>query len=59
MGSAGRDDDPADGWFPESIAAGYDEPGRANSADVVVPSRSWPSWPTVAPGSNSPSGPVG
>ena len=21
MGSAGRDDDPADGWFPESVAA--------------------------------------
>ena len=32
---AGRDDDPADGWFPESVAAGYDEPGGANSPDVV------------------------
>ena len=37
MGSAGRDDDPADGWFPESVAAGYDEPGGANSPDVVGP----------------------
>ena len=35
--SAGRDDDPADGWFPESIAAGYDEPGGANAPDVVGP----------------------
>jgi hypothetical protein len=32
---AGRDDDPADGWFPESVAAGYDEPGGANSQEVV------------------------
>ena len=32
-----RDDDPADGWFPESVAAAYDEPGGANSPDVVGP----------------------
>ena len=32
-----RDDDPADGWFPESVAADYDEPGGANSPDVVGP----------------------
>ena len=37
MGTAGRGDDPADGWFPESVAAGYDEPGGADSADVVGP----------------------
>lgn len=30
-------DDPADGWFPESIAADYDAPGEANSADIVNP----------------------
>jgi len=35
--SMDRDDDPADGWFPESVAADYDEPGGANSADVVDP----------------------
>jgi SAM-dependent methyltransferase len=35
MGPEGRDDDPADGWFPESVAAGYDRPGGANSPDVV------------------------
>ena len=37
MGPAGGDDDPADGWFPESVAAGYDEPGGANSPVVVGP----------------------
>ena len=35
MAPAGGADDPADGWFPESVAAGYDEPGGANSPDVV------------------------
>ena len=35
MGSAGRGDDPADGWFPESVAADYDEPGGANAPEVV------------------------
>jgi len=30
-------DNPADGWFPESIAAGYDAPGGANSPEVVTP----------------------
>ncbi|RSN19057.1 SAM-dependent methyltransferase [Streptomyces sp. WAC 05977] len=30
-------DDPADGWFPESVAAGYDEPGGANAPEVVTP----------------------
>ena len=32
-----EEDDLADGWFPESVAAGYDTPGCANAADVVVP----------------------
>lgn len=31
------DDDPADGWFPESVAAGYDGPGGANAPEVVTP----------------------
>ena len=35
--SMDRDDDPADGWFPESVAAGYDDPGGANAAEVVDP----------------------
>ncbi|RSN56939.1 SAM-dependent methyltransferase [Amycolatopsis sp. WAC 04182] len=30
-------DDPADGWFPESVAAGYDAPGGANAPEVVTP----------------------
>lgn len=30
------EDDPADGWFPESVAAGYDEPGGANAPEVVT-----------------------
>ncbi|ANN18776.1 methyltransferase [Amycolatopsis orientalis] len=30
-------DDPADGWFPESVAATYDDPGGANAPDVVTP----------------------
>ena len=33
----GPKDDPADGWFPESVAAGYDSPGGANDAEVVTP----------------------
>jgi SAM-dependent methyltransferase len=32
-----EEDDIADGWFPESVAAGYDAPGGANAPDVVVP----------------------
>ena len=28
-------DEAADGWFPESVAADYDAPGRANAAEVV------------------------
>jgi SAM-dependent methyltransferase len=31
------DDDVADGWFPESVAADYDAPGGANDPDVVGP----------------------
>jgi SAM-dependent methyltransferase len=31
------EDDAADGWFPESVAAGYDAPGGANASGVVVP----------------------
>jgi SAM-dependent methyltransferase len=30
-------DDPADAWFPESVAAGYDDPGGANAREVVEP----------------------
>jgi SAM-dependent methyltransferase len=30
-------DDPADGWFPESVAAGYDGPGGANAPEMVTP----------------------
>ena len=31
------EDDLADGWFPESVAADYDTPGGANAPEVVVP----------------------
>ncbi len=30
-------DDPADGWFPESVATDYDGPGGANAPEVVTP----------------------
>lgn len=30
-------DDAADGYFPESVAAGYDDPGGANAPEVVTP----------------------
>jgi SAM-dependent methyltransferase len=30
-------DDAADGWFPESVAVGYDSPGGANAPEVVTP----------------------
>jgi SAM-dependent methyltransferase len=29
-------DDPADGWFPESVAARYDGPGGANAPELVA-----------------------
>lgn len=32
-----EEDDLADGWFPESVAADYDTPGGANAPGVVVP----------------------
>jgi SAM-dependent methyltransferase len=32
-----KDDDPADGWFPESVAADYDSPGGANEPGKVTP----------------------
>ena len=35
--SGDRDDDPADAWFPESVAALYDQPGGADAPDVVGP----------------------
>ncbi|GAA4992969.1 methyltransferase domain-containing protein [Actinopolymorpha pittospori] len=35
--TVGRGDDPADGWFPESVATGYDGPGGANAPEVVTP----------------------
>ena len=31
------EDDLADGWFPESVAADYDTSGGANAPDVVEP----------------------
>lgn len=31
-----REDDPTDGWFPESVAADYDAPGGANAPEVVT-----------------------
>jgi SAM-dependent methyltransferase len=37
IGEANAGDDPADGWFPESVAAGYDTPGGANVPEVVTP----------------------
>ncbi|HET6501242.1 MAG TPA: class I SAM-dependent methyltransferase [Amycolatopsis sp.] len=37
IGAANVGDDPADGWFPESVAAGYDAPGGANVPEVVTP----------------------
>ena len=33
--SDGHEPDPADGWFPESVAADYDAPGGANAPEVV------------------------
>lgn len=30
IGETGTGDDPSDGWFPESVATDYDEPGGAN-----------------------------
>lgn len=32
-----EEDDLADGWFPESVAADYDAPGGANAPEAVVP----------------------
>jgi SAM-dependent methyltransferase len=32
-----NEDDRADGWFPESVAADYDAPGGANAPEVVAP----------------------
>ncbi|MBB5858332.1 methyltransferase domain-containing protein [Amycolatopsis umgeniensis] len=37
IGEANAGDDPADGWFPESVASGYDAPGGANAPEVVTP----------------------
>jgi len=31
------DDDPADGWFPESVAADYDAPGGQNAPETIAP----------------------
>jgi SAM-dependent methyltransferase len=36
-GPAGSEDDPADGWFPESVAVDYDAPGGVNAAERVDP----------------------
>ncbi|TWH22547.1 methyltransferase family protein [Prauserella rugosa] len=37
IGSVNVEDDPADGWFPESVAADYDDPRGANAPEVVTP----------------------
>jgi SAM-dependent methyltransferase len=37
ISEASTGDDPEDGWFPESVAAGYDAPGGANAPEVVTP----------------------
>ncbi|MFJ7219394.1 class I SAM-dependent DNA methyltransferase [Amycolatopsis sp. NPDC098790] len=37
ISEANTGDDPRDGWFPESVAAGYDAPGGANAPEVVTP----------------------
>lgn len=37
IGSTNAGDDPADGWFPESVAAHYDDPGGENLPEVVTP----------------------
>lgn len=37
IGEANPGDDPADGWFPESVAAGYDAPGGQNVPELVTP----------------------
>jgi SAM-dependent methyltransferase len=34
--NAHESDDPADGWFPESVAATYDAPGGANARETVT-----------------------
>jgi len=31
------EDDLADGWFPQSVAADYDAPGGVNAPEAVVP----------------------
>ncbi|OXM50983.1 class I SAM-dependent DNA methyltransferase [Amycolatopsis alba] len=31
------EDDPADGWFPESVATDYDDPGGANAPEAATP----------------------
>jgi SAM-dependent methyltransferase len=36
ISAANTGDDLADGWFPESVAAGYDAPGGANVPEVVT-----------------------
>ncbi|WP_067465854.1 class I SAM-dependent DNA methyltransferase [Actinomadura macra] len=37
ISEANAEDDPGDGWFPESVAAGYDAPGGENAPEVVTP----------------------
>jgi SAM-dependent methyltransferase len=37
ISEANTGDDPADGWFPESVAERYDAPGGANLPEVVTP----------------------
>lgn len=37
LADARSGDDPADGWFPESVAVNYDAPGGANASEVVEP----------------------
>lgn len=35
--TVGQEDAPGDGWFPESVAADYDDPGGANAPEVIAP----------------------
>jgi len=37
FGPVPHEDDTADGWFPESVAAAYDAPCGANAPEVVEP----------------------
>ena len=55
-----NEDDPADGWFPESVAADYDTPGGANAPEVVAAMADVSRiWPTAVRSLSLPSEPAG